>query len=185
MGDASLAGPARALPPMPLTRRLGPAGGPRAVPVLLAVLAGISGPPLLAPARAELPPWVYGQEQRQAPLRAEALVLRVQLDAGRQVRAQLRLLRIQRQPPPAGLRSGQTIRLAYVLPPERPQGWAGPAALPLLRPGQRLPVWLTADPADPALFRPAAGGRSFGPSLEEARAGEDPAGGSRAAPGLP
>ena len=55
------------------------------------------------------------------------------------------------------------------LPPPRPQGWAGPSPLPLLRPGQRLPAWLA---PDPPLFRPAAGGRSFGPSLEEAHPAE-------------
>jgi len=137
---------------------------------------------LRAPARAELPPWVYGQEQRQAPLRAEIQVLQVQLDPERQVRARLSLLAIQRQPLPALLRPGQTIVVAYTLPPARPQGWAGPSPLPLLRPGQRLPAWLAPEPqtaapaaaaaSNGALFRPAAGGRSFGPSLEEARQAE-------------
>lgn len=131
---------------------------------------------LRAPARAELPPWVYGQEQRQAPLRAEIRVLQVQLDPERQVRARLRLLAIQRQPLPARLRPGQTIVVAYTLPPERPQGWAGPSPLPLLRPGQRLPAWLSPDPVAVALYRPAAGGRSFGPSLEAAGDGLEPTG---------
>ena len=133
------------------------------------LMAGLAALALPAPGRAELPPWVYGQEQRQAPLRAEIQVLRVQLDPGREVQAQVRLITIQRQPLPPRLRPGQTIRVAYTLPPPRPQGWAGPSPLPLLRPGQRLPAWLA---PDPPLFRPAAGGRSFGPSLEEAHPAE-------------
>ena len=148
----------------------------------MVLMAGLAALALPAPVRAELPPWVYGQEQRQAPLRAEIQVLQVQLDPERQVRARLRLLAIQRQPLPARLQPGQTIVVAYTLPPARPQGWAGPSPLPLLRPGQRLPAWLAPEPqtaapaaavaSDGALFRPAAGGRSFGPSLEEARQAE-------------
>ena len=148
----------------------------------MVLMAGLAALALPVPVRAELPPWVYGQEQRQAPLRAEIQVLQVQLDPERQVRARLRLLAIQRQPLPARLQPGQTIVVAYTLPPARPQGWAGPSPLPLLRPGQRLPAWLAPEPqtaapaaavaSDGALFRPAAGGRSFGPSLEEARQAE-------------
>ena len=148
----------------------------------MVLMAGLAALALPAPVRAELPPWVYGQEQRQAPLRAEIQVLQVQLDPERQVRARLRLLAIQRQPLPARLQPGQTIVVAYTLPPARPQGWVGPSPLPLLRPGQRLPAWLAPEPqtaapaaavaSDGALFRPAAGGRSFGPSLEEARQAE-------------
>jgi hypothetical protein len=148
----------------------------------MVLMAGLAALVLPAPVRAELPPWVYGQEQRQAPLRAEIQVLQVQLDPERQVRARLRLLAIQRQPLAARLQPGQTIVVAYTLPPARPQGWAGPSPLPLLRPGQRLPAWLAPEPqtaapaaavaSDGALFRPAAGGRSFGPSLEEARQAE-------------
>jgi hypothetical protein len=160
---------------MPLSFRI---AGPGALTGLSCFAALL----LRAPARAELPPWVYGQEQRQAPLRAEIQVLQVQLDPERQVRARLRLLAIQRQPLPARLRPGQTIVVTYTLPPARPQGWAGPSPLPLLRPGQRLPAWLAPEPqtaapaaaavSNGALFRPAAGGRSFGPSLEEARQAE-------------
>lgn len=139
-------------------------GPHRALPLLSLLLAGLAGA-----ARAELPPWVYGQEQRQAPLKADIEVLTVQLAAQRQVRAQVRLLAITRQPLPPRLRPGQTIRVVYALPPVRPQGWVGPAPLPLLRPGQTLPAWLTPDPHDPALFHPAAEGRSFGPSLEQIR----------------
>ena len=164
---------------MSLQRPVGSALAPGRLMVLMAGLAALVLP---APVRAELPPWVYGQEQRQAPLRAEIQVLQVQLDPERQVRARLRLLAIQRQPLPARLQPGQTIVVAYTLPPARPQGWAGPSPLPLLRPGQRLPAWLAPEPqtaapdaavaSDGALFRPAAGGRSFGPSLEEARQAE-------------
>jgi len=123
--------------------------------------------------RAELPPWVYGQEQRQAPYVLELLVRSVHtLPAGSdpeqlQVRAQV--LEVKRQPPAARLRAGDAISLRYALPPSRPAGWAGPAPLPVLQPGEQLPAWLVPDAALPGVFKPAAGGRSFGPSLERER----------------
>ena len=143
------------------------AGALLAVPALQASLALLAALP--GPARAELPPWVYGEEQRGAPLQAELQVLAVQVSPAGELRAQARLLRIVRQPLPPRLRPGQTIAVAYSLPPARPQGWVGPAPLPRLRAGQRLPAWLAPDPAQAGVYRPAAGGRSFGPSLEAVR----------------
>ena len=123
--------------------------------------------------RAELPPWVYGQEQRDAPYVLELLVRSVHATsagaepAQLQVRAQV--LEVKRQPPAARLRAGDGITLRYSLPPSRPAGWVGPAPLPLLQAGERLPAWLAPDPSLPGVLQPAAGGRSFGPSLEGER----------------
>ena len=122
------------------------------------------------PGRAELPPWVYGAEQRQAPLQLELRVLRVQTLPGppqAQLELQARVLAVRRQGQGAALRPGDSIRVRYPLPPLRPSGWVGPAPLPLLRAGEQRPAWLAPDPALPGIYRPAAGGRSFGPSLED------------------
>ena len=125
---------------------------------------------LVPPVRAELPPWVYGQEQRQAPYVLELLVRSVHTMAAgaepEQLRVQAQVLQVKRQPPAARLRAGDVITLRYALPPSRPSGWVGPAPLPLLHAGERLPAWLAPDPSLPGTYQPAAGGRSFGPSLE-------------------
>ena len=123
-------------------------------------------------ARAELPPWVYGQEQRQAPLRLELEVLTVQPWPALQpdqLLVQARVLAVLRQPRGGRLRPGDRLQLRYALPPRHPEGWVGPAPLPLLSPGQRVPAWLAPDPDAPGSVRPAAGGRSFGPSMEAFR----------------
>lgn len=123
--------------------------------------------------RAELPPWVYGQEQRQAPYALELLVRSVHSKASgaepKQLQVQAQVLQVKRQPPGARLRAGNEISLTYALPPSRPSGWAGPAPLPELQAGERLPAWLAPDPSLPGVYLPAAGGRSFGPSMESER----------------
>ena len=124
------------------------------------------------PVRAELPPWVYGQQQREAPLRLELEVLAVQRWPAlqpQQLLVQARVLAVVRQPRGARLRPGDRLQLRYPLPPQHPSGWVGPAPLPLLSAGQMVPAWLTPDPAATGLYRPAAGGHSFGPSLEAFR----------------
>ena len=120
----------------------------------------------LQPARAELPPWVYAEEQRQAPLRLELQVLRA-VASGEQLQVRARVLAIQRQRSPLRLRPGNTIELRYPLPPPRPRGWVGPSPIPRLAAGERVTAWLTPLSGQPGLFAPAAGGRSFGPSLED------------------
>ena len=121
-------------------------------------------------ARAELPPWVYGQEQRQAPYVLELLVRGVHTMAAgaepEQLRVKAQVLAVKRQPAASRLRPGDAITLRYALPVSRPAGWVGPAPLPLLQAGERLPAWLAPDPSLPGVYQPAAGGRSFGPSLE-------------------
>lgn len=126
-----------------------------------------------AAVRAELPPWVYGQEQRRAPYVLELLVRSVHTmpanAEAEQLRVQAQVLAVKRQPSAARLRAGDEISLRYALPPSRPAGWVGPAPLPLVEPGERLPAWLAPDPSLPGVFQPAAGGRSFGPALESER----------------
>ena len=156
--------------------RIGPLASRFVAP--LALLAWLAGPLLpLAPARAELPPWVYAQDQRQAPLRLELEVLDVQqwpVLQPKQLLVQVRVLQVLRQPRGGRLASGDRLTLRYALPPPRPEGWVGPAPLPIVRVGERLPAWLAADPHQTGVVIPAAGGRSFGPSLESAQ--EPPAG---------
>jgi hypothetical protein len=130
----------------------------------------------LAPARAELPPWVYGQEQREAPLRLQLEVLTVQRWPALQpdqLLVQARVLSVVRQPRGGRLRPGDRLQLRYPLPPPQPSGWVGPAPLPLLTAGQKVPAWLAPDPALPGVYRPAAGGRTFGPEMEAFRQSSD------------
>ena len=120
--------------------------------------------------RAELPPAVYAQEQRQAPYALELLVRSVHrtgtVAAGQQLQVVAQVLEVKRQPAGARLKLGDQILLDYALPPARPQGWVGPSPVPALEPGERVPAWLSPDRARPGRFQPTAGGRSFGPSLE-------------------
>ena len=123
----------------------------------------------LAPVRAELPPWVYAEDQRNAPLVVELQVTSVKADASPVVvKARvLRVLRVQRKPAAVQLRPGDSLEIRYPLPPQRPEGWVGPSPVPLLRSGQQVTAWLAVDQEVPQVWAPAAGGRSFGPSLED------------------
>jgi hypothetical protein len=123
----------------------------------------------LQPARAELPPWVYAEEQRRAPLRLALQVLRA-VARGEQLQVRGVVLAIHRQRSPLRLRPGDTIELRYPVAPPRPRGWVGPSPIPRLQAGERVSAWLTplsGQPGQPGLWAPAAGGRSFGPSLED------------------
>lgn len=141
----------------------------RGQPSLLMAIA--LGTALLAvAARAELPPWVYGQQQREAPLVVELSILAVETDAAG-FRVQGRVLAVRRQRRPAPVRVGS--RLWLRLPPLAATGSApalpGPAPLQPPRPGARLTAWLEPGPSGGAPWLPAAGGRSFGPTLEAVR----------------
>ncbi len=119
--------------------------------------------------QAELPPWVYGQEQRQAPYALELLVRSVHSKASgtepKQLQVQAQVLQVKRQPPGARLRAGDCITLRYPFPPAALQ--AGPARRHCRcckRVNACQPGWRRILPC--RLLQPAAGGRSFGPSLE-------------------
>lgn len=123
----------------------------------------------LAPAaRAELPPWVYGDQQRQAPLVAALAVQRVSR-VGADVVVRGRVERVIRQTGPVVVTPGQVIQLRYAAPPERAVAMVGPSPLRLPKRGERLTAWLTPIRGETASFAPAAGGHSFGPSLEDMR----------------
>lgn len=141
----------------------------------LAVLPVLGAPPALA----ELPPWVYGAQQLQAPLVAALQILRVRPDAGG-VSVTARVLAVRRRGGSAAaiasVQEGATLRLR--LPPaqassEGAPGVVGPAPLRPPAPGERLSAWLRPGPPGSGVWLPAAGGRSFGPSLEGV---PDPAG---------
>lgn len=123
-------------------------------------------------ARAELPPYVYGDQQRAAQA---VVVLRVlqTLRQGSELRVDARVLAIRRQSLTPPLRAGQSVNLRYALPVWHRQGWVGPSPVPVLKQGQQVTAWLNRDPDQGAWFRPAAGGFSFGPSME-AMASEKP-----------
>lgn len=143
----------------------------RRLPRLLGVLA-LTTTLLAGAARAELPPWVYGEQQRQAPLVVDLAIETVQHDAGG-FRLQGRVLAIRRQRR-VGAGAGLTVRLGSLLllrlpplPEARPgPPLVGPAPLRPPAPGERLTAWLEPSPGHRLPWLPAAGGRSFGPSLE-------------------
>jgi hypothetical protein len=137
----------------------------RALPLSLALVVLGTSPGV---ARAELPPWVYGDQQRRAPVVVRLRILQAER-SGSEARVRGEVRRVWRQPEALSLKAGQTIELRYALAPERPPGWVGPSALPLPGKGEVVNVWLRANPVTPGVFAPAAGGRSFGPSMETFR----------------
>lgn len=121
---------------------------------------------VMPPVQAELPPFVYADQQRQAEV---VVLLRVVQTLRRQkeLTVQARVLEVKRQAARLPLRQGQIIRLRYDLPTWHRQGWVGPSPVPVLKEGQQVTAWLDREPAPgSSWFRPAAGGLSFGPSLE-------------------
>lgn len=136
----------------------------RAVSLALLSTCAVLGPTL---ARAELPPWVYGEQQRQAPV---VLRLKVEqgINHGSDLHVQGRVLQVIRQPKSSQLKAGQRIWLVYGLPEPRPVAMVGPAPLPRLRAGETVTAWLQPIPSTRSTFTPAAGGKSFGPTMEKA-----------------
>ncbi|MEB3318054.1 MAG: hypothetical protein VKO39_07940 [Cyanobacteriota bacterium] len=118
--------------------------------------------------RAELPPWVYGEQQRRAPVVVRLRVLQAERE-GNEARMRGEVLRVWRQPATTTLKPGQAIGLRYSLPPESAPGLVGPAPLPLPRPGEEVNAWLQPIEGQRQTFAPAAGGRSFGPIMESSR----------------
>jgi hypothetical protein len=145
----------------------------RPVPwALLGTFAVLSGGALLTAlgpteASAELPPWVYGEQQRQAPVVLQMAVEKEAAHAG-DLHVQARVLKVIRQPITGQIGTGQRIWLVHAVPEPRPVSMVGPAPLPVLRAGETVTAWLEPIPGTRATFAPAAGGRSFGPSMEEA-----------------
>ena len=122
---------------------------------------------LMAPpaAQAELPPYVYADQQRQAEVVVRLKVLQTR-SSQNELTVLARVLRVNRQPASATLRQGQDLRLRYPLPIWHRQGWVGPSPVPVLKSGEQVTAWLNRESPTSAWFRPAAGGHSFGPALE-------------------
>ncbi|MFN9643566.1 MAG: hypothetical protein ACK6BG_00235 [Cyanobacteriota bacterium] len=134
----------------------------RALPVALSLVVLGTSPGV---ARAELPPWVYGDQQRRAPVVVKLRILQAER-SGSEARVRGEVRRVWRQPDGLSVKAGQTIDLRYALAVERPPGWVGPSALPLPQKGEVVNAWLKPIPGTSGRFAPAAEGRSFGPSME-------------------
>ncbi|MEB3301247.1 MAG: hypothetical protein VKN56_04680 [Cyanobacteriota bacterium] len=117
-------------------------------------------------ARAELPPWAYAEQQRQAPVVVELEVLRAAQVAS-QWQVLGRVVKVIRQPSTGRLHSNQRLIIRYPLPEGRSAGMVGPAPVPLLHRGEKVRAWIQPLPGELGNFAPAAGGRSFGPPMEE------------------
>ena len=137
----------------------------RAFPLTLLGISAVLGATM---ARAELPPWVYGEQQRQAPVVLRMAVEEDVQQAG-DLHLQARVLQVIRQPKNGQIGTGQRIWLVYAVPGPRQVPMVGPAPLPVLRAGDTATAWLQPIRGTNATFVPAAGGRSFGPSMEDAQ----------------
>ena len=135
-------------------------------PALLLAGALALGLPSPLAARAELPPWAYAEQQRQAPVVVELEVLRAAQVAS-QWQVLGRVVKVIRQPSTGRLLSNQRLIIRYPLPEGRSAGMVGPAPVPLLHRGEKVRAGIQPLPGELGNFAPAAGGRSFGPPMEE------------------
>jgi hypothetical protein len=127
---------------------------------LLALAAGFGGclPPPTA--RAELPPAVYAERQRQAAAVVDLEVQRISL-IGTELHIRAKVLAVQRRPRGSSLEAGQRIDLFYSHPERHPANWPGPGQIPMLQRGQQTRAWLNPFADRPGGFTPAAGSHSF------------------------
>lgn len=132
----------------------------------LLLLSGALAGLMPVAAQAELPPWVYGDQQRQAKVVTQLKVQDV-VPVGVELRARCWVLKVLRQPPNGQLRAGQRLELRYPLPSQRQPGVVGPSPLRALSPGETITAWLNPIPGHIGQFAPAAGGRTFGPPMEQ------------------
>ncbi|MCX5952890.1 MAG: hypothetical protein NTZ40_05215 [Cyanobacteria bacterium] len=121
-------------------------------------LAGFLVPPA---ARAELPPAVYAERQRQAAVVLDLEVQRISL-IGTELHIRAKVLAVVRRPRGSTLEAGQRIDLFYSHPERHPANWPGPGAIPMLQRGQQTRAWLNPLADRPGGFAPAAGSQSFG-----------------------
>jgi hypothetical protein len=133
---------------------------PWPVLTLLALAAGFGGclPPPTA--RAELPPAVYAERQRQAAAVVDLEVQRISL-IGTELHIRAKVLAVQRRPRGSSLEAGQRIDLFYSHPERHPANWPGPGQIPMLQRGQQTRAWLNPFADRPGGFTPAAGSHSF------------------------
>ena len=124
---------------------------------ILALLVCLA--PLLA--RAELPPSAYESMQAKAPEYLKIEVLRVDVSPGEKPEEQTvhvvamvtQVLRTA-----SDVKADDIINIHYAIV-ERPQGWVGPGAIPLLQDKQQTVAYLAKQ--DNGDFKPEAGRMSF------------------------
>jgi len=111
-------------------------------------------------ARAELPPAIYAERQRQAAVVVDLEVQRISL-IGTELHVRAKVLAVQRRPRGSSLEAGQRIDLFYSHPQHHPASWVGPGPIPMLQRGQQTRAWLNPLADRPGGFAPAAGSHSF------------------------
>ncbi len=127
---------------------------------LLALGAGLDASLAAAAARAELPPAVYAERQRQAAVVVDLEVQRVSV-IGAELHIRAKVLAVQRRPRGSSLEAGQRIDLFYSHPERHLANWPGPGPIPILQRGQQTRAWLKPLGDRPGGFSPAAGSQSF------------------------
>lgn len=140
-----------------------PIKGTRLLMALLAVGAAMAGSLTLPTARAELPPTVYAERQRQALVVADLEVQRVSRNED-EVHIRAKVITVRRLAKGVDLEAGQRIDLLYTSPQKRLPGFVGPGAIPVPARGQQVRAWLNPIKDRPGGFAPAAGSQSFGAS---------------------
>jgi hypothetical protein len=132
------------------------------VMAIWAMGAGLAGSLVPTTARAELPPAVYAERQRQAAVVVDLEVQRISV-IGTEVHIRAKVLGVQRRPRGSSLETGQRIDLFYSHPEQHPAGWVGPGPIPMLERGQQTRAWLNPLADRAGGFAPAAGSQSFRP----------------------
>ena len=136
--------------------------GPWPLMALWALGVGLAGSLVPTTARAELPPAVYAERQRQAAVVVDLEVQRISV-IGTEVHIRAKVLGVQRRPKGSSLETGQRIDLFYSHPEQHPAGWVGPGPIPMLERGQQTRAWLNPLADRAGGFAPAAGSQSFRP----------------------